>query len=290
MLATNMLKHGTHVGSVTITISKFHLLAVVLVSLVAAALAFGLHDFDVLYTAGTVARQGGNPYSVPMFVSPLSVLVYFIPISFLPEMLAFRLTIFISTMAYCLVLYRSSRGSLFTVLLALTTPLLLYNLFATNVDWMVVLASALNPLAGFWLAMLKPQIGGVLGVILLVAIFRRYGWRIAALFCAIQAAVYLASFALEQSASSLGNALSWTIYHGGNLSLFPWGPLLGLPFAFYAVRHSDRLAALASGPLVSPYVGPQSWVAILPWLAKHRWLLVLAWILSWLLILIVTRT
>lgn len=237
-------------------------------SLCAALLAFNTHDFDVLYSAATVVRQGGNPYAVPMFVSPLSVFVYFIPISLLPEMLAFRLTIFLSTLVYCVVIYRAARGNLPITILALASPLMLYNLFATNIDWLLALALLVNPIAGLFLALLKPQIGGALALVLLVLIGQRYGRRLAALCIVIQAVIYAASFIWHAQAASLESALSWTVNHAGNMSVFPFGAVIGLPLLVFALRRRDPLMALAAMPFLSPYVGPQSWIAVLPLAAR----------------------
>lgn len=255
-------------------------LVILALALCAAALAFNDYDFHNLYAAGLAARTGANPYNVTEFISPLSVLIYFTPVSLLPYALAFRLTAFISAAAYILVFYRAARGSLLVTFLIGVSPLLLYNVFAINIDWMPLLAAMVNPVAGFFFALTKPQTGSVLAVILWWIVLRRYGWQVAALLIIAQAAIFAASILLYSGAAT-GAFLKSSINHPGNLSLFPWGLLLGLPLAWYALRRRDRFAGLAAAPLLSPYVGPQSWIAVLPLAARRWWIILLLDVLAW---------
>jgi hypothetical protein len=213
------------------------------------------------------------------FCNPISALFYFVPISLLPEPVAFRVTIFISTLIYCLALYQFSRRHLVSTLLALLSPLLLYNVFYTSVEWLCVLGALVNPLPGFLLAWVKPQVGVILAVMLLLLISRRYGWKLAAVMCLVQALIFGLSFAW---------GLSWAIAVPiwGNYSLFPYGLLVGIPLAVYALRRADRASALACGPFLSPYIAIQSWVAILPLAVRRRWASATLMIASWLLVLI----
>lgn len=242
-------------------------------------LAFQDNDFRIFYAAGLAARSGISPYTIPGFYNPISALVYFIPISLLPEPAAFRVTIFISTLIYCVALYHFSRRNPINTVLALLSPLLLYNVFYTNVEWLCVLGALVNPLAGFLLALIKPQVGIVLALVLLVVIFRRYGWKVAAVICLAQALILGVSFAL---------GLSWGIAVPvwGNYSLFPWGLLLAVPLAVYALLKVDRAIALACSPLLSPYVAIQSWVVLLPLAVRRRRVIGMLMIIGWLLIMV----
>ena len=277
--------HFASVNSFLQVVSRKKLLLAVLAVIVsgcAALLAFQDNDFWVFYNAGLAARSGISPYTVHGFYNPISTLLYFGPISWLPEPTAFRLTIFISTLIYCAAFYRFSQRKVINVVLGLLSPLFLYNVFYTNVEWMSVLAAMVNPLAGFLLAMTKPQVGGVLAAVLLIVIFKRYGLKIALFMGIVQALILVGSFAL---------GLSWGIAVPvwGNYSLFPWGLLLGIPLAIFALCKRDYAAALAASPFFSPYVAIQSWVAILPIILRRRWLIAIAVPVLWLLVA-ATRT
>jgi len=248
----------------------------------AALLAFQDNDFLTFYNAGLAARLGMNPYTGHGPFFPVSALFYFSVISLLPEPIAFRVTIFISTLVYCAALYRFSGHDLINTAIGLASPILLYNVFYTNIEWMIFLATMVNPLIGFLLAMTKPQIGGVLAVVLLIVIYRRYGFKVAFGMCIVQLLILLGSFAW---------GLTWGIAVPvwGNFDLFPWGLLLGIPLACFALLKSDYAAALAASPLLSPYVTPQSWVAILPITVNRRWLVILTVVAMWLLVALVVR-
>lgn len=261
------------------TIDRRLLLAVIGFSLCSMLLAFQDNDFKIFYAAGVAARSGVSPYTIPGFYNPVSVLVYFVPISLLPEPAAFRITIFISALVYCVVLYHFSHRQLISTSLALLSPLLLYNIFYTNVEWLCLLGTIVNPLAGFLLAWFKPQVGIILSIVLLLVIFRRNGWQVAVLMCLAQALILGISFAL---------GLSWGIAVPvwGNYSLFPWGLLLAVPLAVFALIKTDRASALACGPFLSPYVAIQSWVALLPLVVRRRWTISMLTIAGWVLVVI----
>jgi hypothetical protein len=254
----------------------------VIISGCAALLAFQDNDFLTFYNAGLAARLGMNPYTGHGPFFPASALFYFSVISLLPEPIAFRVTIFISTLVYCAVLYQFSGHNLINTAIGLASPILLYNVFYTNIEWIVFLATIVNPLIGFLLAMTKPQIGGVLAVVLLIVIYRRYGFKVAVGMCIVQLLILLGSFAW---------GLTWGIAVPvwGNFNLFPWGLLLGIPLAGFAIFKCDYAAALAASPLLSPYVTPQSWVAVLPLLVRRRWVVAITVVAMWLLVALAVR-
>jgi hypothetical protein len=256
---------------------------VVIVSGSAALLAFSNADFNVYYDAALALRAGRNPYTdVPHFNSPVSVLLYFIPVSFLPAMFAFRLTVFLSVMTYCVVIFRLSGRRLGNTCVALLSSLFLYNAFYNNVDWLAMLGSIVRPELGFWLAMTKPQIGIVVAAQAALAIGAKFSWWVTLLFILAQAGIYAISF---------GMGMAWSEMMGrwGNFSLFPLSLIVGIPLAVAALTKRKPGYGLAAGPLLSPYVGPQSWIATLPALAERWWLIVPATVISWILAMMLLR-
>ncbi len=256
---------------------------VVIISASAALLAFSNTDFNVYYDAALSLRAGRNPYTdVPHFNSPVSVLLYFIPISYLPAVFAFRLTVFLSVMTYCVVIFRLSGRRLGNTGVALLSSFFLYNAFYNNVDWFPMLGSIVRPELGFWLAMTKPQIGIVIAAQAALAIGSRLSWWVTLLFILAQVGIYAISFAM-------GMAWSEMIGLWGNFSLFPLSLIVGIPLALAALKKRKPGYGLAAGPLLSPYVGPQSWIALLPALAERWWLVVPATLISWILALSLLR-
>jgi hypothetical protein len=258
-------------------------LLVIAVSGCAAALAFSSADFDVYYDAALSLRAGRNPYEdVTNFNSPLSVLLYFLPMSFLPRPLAFRLTIFLSVAVYCAAIYKMSGRNLINTLIALLSPLFLYHVFYNNVDWLPMLGAIVRPEWAFWLAMTKPQIGIIIAAVACLTIRERQGWRRVAVLVAAQAAIYAVSF-------SMGMAWGWMLNRWGNFSVFPFGLVAGIPLAGAALIKRKSNCGLAAAPLMSPYVGPQSWIAVLPVLAERRWAIMAAAAVTWGLVLLLLR-
>ena len=266
------------------TPSRFLLaILVVVVSASAALLAFSNADFNVYYDAALSLRAGRNPYTdIPNFNSPLSLMLYFIPVSLLPSMFAFRLTVFLSVMTYCIVIFRLSGRRLINTFVALLSSVFFYNAFYNNVDWLPMLGSIIRPELGFWLAMTKPQIGIVVAALAALAIRSKFGLRIMLSFLLAQVGIYALSFAM-------GMEWGWMIGRWGNFSLFPVSLIVGIPLTIVAVKNRKLGYGLAAAPLLSPYVGPQSWIAVLPALAERYWLIIPATLISWVLIMILLR-
>jgi hypothetical protein len=231
------------------------------------------YDFHVFYQAATALRNGQNPYTFD-FHNPIYTLIVFLPISLLPERTAMVVNAAITVGASWLVFQRLSRSPL-TASLALCSQPVFMMLLTGNVDWLPLLAGVLPPVIGVWFALVKPQVGLVLAVVLWWQVCRQNKRRGVWLLVALSSALAL-SLALGMRWQSM-IAIQW------NLSLFPWGLPFGLWLAWRAWRQkNDRAVALAAAPFLSPYVAIQSWAAALPWLTRWRWLLLAGVVVSWL--------
>lgn len=230
-------------------------------------------DFDIFYRAALVFRAGGSPYIITGFYSPLYLLIYYLPFTLLPEMLADRLNVLIATLAIWFVLWHYSKHNVLITTLCMFSGCIAVSIHDANNDWMVFISSILNPLVGLWLALTKPQIGFVLVALLLV--LRHDRWMLLSL--GMISVLYALSFAAGMSFGKTVD-LTW------NRAVFPMMVPFGLLIAYRALRERAADAALLAAPLMAPYVGSQSWFVILPWLMHWPLLLPVAIAVSWLII------
>ena len=230
-----------------------------LTGFIAAYLVFQGNDVRVLTSAARALLNGTSLYHVDQFVSPFPAALLFIPFSPLPDALALRAVAFISVTLYVYVIQREARHWWIAVVL-MCTPIFLYDLYAANVDWAVFAALLVPPPFAFLLAMVKPQIGLGVALIALLAVWHK-NKPLAIGLLVLEAGIFAVSFAA---------GMDWTKQLHGfrNFSAFPFGVVLGLPLIVLSLKRRDSVMALAAMPFLSPYVGPQSWIAVLPLLAR----------------------
>lgn len=216
------------------------------------------NNFDVSLWLGAArdVLHGVNPYHVDNLINPIIVPLLFVPFAPLPDALVARLLACASGVIAVTILRREARHR-WVIFALLISPIFLYSIFFVNLDWLVALALLVSPVPAFFLAMLKPQIGiAVAGLALL-----RMSKPLAVLCLTVEVLIYAASYAL---------GMRWSIvYAGNNFSLFPYGLIVGLPLMLIALRRRDAVIAFAAMPFCAPYVGLQSWIAVLPLLARY---------------------
>lgn len=249
-------------------------------ALAVALTARNLGDFTIFYTAARAVCAGVNPYTVPGFYSPLWVLCYFIPLSWLPLAIAFRLNALVSLGATGYAFWRITRGDVLKFWLLLAAPFALFTAWYGNLEWAPLLAAVVPPLAGFWLAAAKPQMGLILAGVLLFEMVRARRLLAASLTLSLLIVLTGLSFALGMRWEAMPDS-AW------NISAYPWGVPLGIGLAVASAVRVDRLAGLAATPLLSPYLGsPASWVGVLPLLSRRRGLLAIGVALAWGLLIV----
>lgn len=244
--------------------------------MIAALLAFQSNDFFLFRGAALLMTRGYSPYMYAGFFSPIVVLTYYLPFVYLPIEVGFRVTVFVGMLVYLTAIWRACHNWP-AFLLAIISPLLLFNAFYANLDWMVFLGVLLLPIApaaSCMLALTKPQIGIIVAALALLELWQGRRYKTIAAAVIFEAAVFGTSIAL-------GMKWNTPIANPWNVSMFPWGLLVGVPLAWYALRHRDRFAGLAAAPLLSPYVGPQSWIAVLPLAARHWWIIAAIDVAAW---------
>jgi hypothetical protein len=240
--------------------------------------AHNLGDFDYFYYAAQALTHGLNPYTVPGFYSPIYVLLYFAPLSLLPLPVAFQVNAVLSSLVFGWIYWRWAAARPWFWLGLMCLPFLVWSAWHGNIDWMPLLAGVVNPAAGLWLALAKPQMGFVLAVVLAHTLLKRGSWR--------QALTHISLLGLAY-ALSINWGLNWTGVPqlSWNFTVWPLGWVVGGMLLLRTWRRRSVSWALAAAPWLSPYLGsPGSWSG---WCAPitARWLAPV-FVVSWLLVLI----
>ncbi len=232
-------------------------------------------DFHDFYTAAKLITQGQSPYEWSRYYNPVWLAIGFVPLTLLPEPTAYRLYSMIFLVSYVLMARRFSRGKWHVFVLTLLAPFFLMQFYWGQVDWLLWAGLFLPIEIGLWFVLIKPQVGVILALLLVWQLFRRKGlWHTAWNLGLIGFALAL-SVAWGMHLPNMNELAKW------NVSIFPWGLPIGLSLAIYAFYKQDRSTALASGPLLAPYLSIPSWVATIPWAARRPWLLLILDVLFW---------
>lgn len=261
-------------GSVGLFASWRSLLVLAAVAVAIAATAIDMGDFSIFYKGGRALLAGQSPYTVPGFFSPLHFLLYAGPIALLPYNLAYHLNAFLSALVFLLIFWRLARGSIADLLIMCAAPWLLFVTWYGNNDWLVMLGLFVNPIAGVFLLMLKPQIGIFPALLLLLQLPRR-----------VAAGVVVALVLIFGASFAVGMRWGGAVASDWNTAFFPVTAVLAIPIVLYALRRRRSDVALSVAPALPPYVSPHSWCVMVIWLSRYRWSLLLFSSLSWFLLL-----
>jgi hypothetical protein len=256
-------------------LSRRHWLMVLLgVSVAVGATAQYSGDYSAFYRAGQALLAGTNPYDVRDYYNPLTVAVLMAPLSLLPFEIAYRIHAGIAFALYCIALWRLSGRMLFAMLL---TPFVWMTVYYGNIEYLVLLGAALPAVVGIWLVTVKPQIGLVVFVLMTFELWRIHRMRSLLVLIPFAAMVGL-SFALGMGRTPVERA--W------NISVWPWGLLPGALCMVWAIVKRDRKLGLVAAPLLSPYMTPYSWGAIMPGTMRGKLSAVALIVLGWIIVLI----
>lgn len=238
-------------------------------------------DFNIFYNAGRAVLRGVSPYSSAIsygFFNPLYVAIAFAPLALFPVEVADKIfagvTFFVCGIAFHLATRRDWR----LTLLLMLTPFPLMLAYLANLDELLILGAFISPLIGIWLVLIKPQLGIVVALLLLLQCYDKRSLNAMAWLMIPVTIAYIDSL-------SVGLWRVTPLQARWNVSLFPAGLIVGLPVAFYALKKRSRDAALFAGPFLTPYLGgPAGWILALPLLSRRWYLAVGAVVASWLVI------
>jgi len=250
-------------------------LVIPLAVFIATSLPAGVDFRFNFYPAGQAALAGQNMYLVNGFYTPPWIAVVLAPLALLPLQASWAVFTLLSLGAFLVTFHRMGLTRQQLVLLALS-PFVLFNLWHGNLDSFVLLGSVLSPAAGVWLLLLKPQLTWPLIALWLFRCRKNPKSR--------SSITFVVSFLIASAIAGVAafphlpdpQAMPW------NTSLWPISLPLGLILLVFAARYDDEKMALASAPLLSPYLAIHSWLlTTLPFLRRPLFLagfVALAWV------------
>jgi hypothetical protein len=188
------------------------------------------------------------------------------------------LLLLFSLIAY-LAVFRQAGLSRTLLILVMFSPQVLYSLNLGTVDALILAAPALPPVAGFLVAILKPQIG--IGY----ALFLIADWIRGKKYKELLAAVLLGAFGLVVSLQQ-GMPFSGRLIDAPwNTSLFPYSMLVGIPLLIAGLIKKEWRWTIMASPMLSPYLTFHSWAVLflhnksryLVAVFAFSWIIYLAW-------------
>lgn len=231
-------------------------------------------DYIAFYQAGRAILSGLNPYTAHVgYYNPLYVAAAYTPLSLLPFEVAYRVQAGLMLFVYVIALWRMVRRR-DLLFVALCGPFALMSALYGNLEAWVLLGITLPTPIGLWLVLSKPQIGLFAAAVMVANDARTRGWHKALLMTAPVTVVYAISIAFGMFQVTPAQA-EW------NVSLWPWGLLVGGPLAIYALRRRDAALGLLASALSAPYLAVISWGAIQPALSRRRLAAISATVIGW---------
>lgn len=226
-----------------------------------------LQSFTLAITAFI---NGDNPYHIFDFWNPVWVLFPLMPFYFAP----FGRYLMLAVSIVALMLVAKKMGARPISMVAfLLSPLVFDVLLWGNVEWLTLLGLAMNPLAGMWLLVLKPQM--MLAPIAFILFFalRERGWFSSARL------IILPVLALTVSFIAYGFWIVKLFDYSRNAafsaSLFPFTIPVGLGLFVLSLRRHDLRYALAATPMLFQYVSLTVWIVVpLSFVSSTRWTII----------------
>ena len=223
-------------------------------------------DFVTFYDAGRAVLHGVSPYTVHGYYSPIHVAILSAPLSIFPLGVAYKVYVAVSVASWLWIASKMTSDKV-TRLFLIFSPLVWLSMGCGNIEFLPLMALYTNPVIGAALALAKPQ----MGIILIALII----YRTKSLYpVLVVSGIMVVSYVLGMRVPDLTHE-TW------NLSIFPIGVPVAIALTVYAMKHKDSLSALASGVLMSTYVGPMSWVALAPLASPKRRAAFVFWAISW---------
>lgn len=201
--------------------------------------------------------SGQNPYANgACYYNAPWLLIPFIPLAFLSDIPS-TLVIWIVAVLSVVIVAQKLGASHLTIAVLLLSPALGYELFVTNLNWLIAIGLILPPQIGLFLLLSKPQLGIVVALFWLVESWRTDGIRKAIKLFTPVAIAFLVSLIIYGL---------WPLHAMGlqdahwNVSMFPESIGIGLLLTYHALKSRKIGFAILASPFFAPYVGFHSWV------------------------------
>jgi hypothetical protein len=158
--------------------------------------------------------------------------------------------------------------------LALFSMPTMWVLFMGNIDGLVLFGLLIMPV-GIPLVLMKPQVAAF-------ALLSRRSWFLAG---AIWLLISLLIWGFWPVKLLMVTTPEWKAEWVQDISIFPWGLLLGLPLLWYSRKDQDLL--MAAGSLLTPHLFPYHFIVLMPALARMKWTwMLITWLTSWAVVLV----
>ncbi len=208
------------------------------------------------YPAVRLLLDGQNPYAVPTLHNPFWVLFPLIPFALFGERIGSIAYLIFSIFTYAFVAYKLKARLLAWTAFLVSLPVL-YAMGMQNIDTFVLWGYILPPPIGLFLVLMKPQMGIGIAIYWAVVAWRQGGLKkVIVTFAPVSLALVL-SYLL--SGNWLGGGRESVLSSSWNASLWPWSIPLGIGLVYLATRYTNDKAAIASSPMLSPYLAAHSW-------------------------------
>lgn len=209
------------------------------------------YDFETFYVpAARVMLAGESPYQVDGFYNPFWVLIPVIPFALMPAPWGFALFASVNIFLYTFSMYRLGVRNL-PALVLLTVTLGMVIAMVGNIEGFFLLGMVLPQPLGLFFLMAKPQTGAAVAIVMAWIEYRQRGMvGLSRLFLPLLGGLLLSILLYGDWFTHAPAVLSvsW------NVSLWPWGLVIGLPLLGAALIRKDLRVALMSAPFLSPYV------------------------------------
>lgn len=258
-------------------------IVVIVIAMMADILPVGI-DWQNTYRPATLAfLQGQSPFSVEIYYAAPWAVIPLIPFALLPYKLGRAGAFVLGLFAFGYIAHKLEAGKL-TLTIFMLSAAVIGCLNNGNIEWMPLLGIVLPPQWGFILLAVKPQVGIGLGIYWAWTIWREKGFLQLARTLAPVSALMSLSFALygfwflrfEQT-------VAWSV---DNTSLGWYGMAIGWVALVRAIGKRDPSLAMASSPLLAPYVLQFTWSAMLVHLLKRPVELLGAVVILWVPVLL----
>lgn len=218
---------------------------------------------DSYRPAALLMLSGHSPFEIRSFYNAPWILIPLIPLALLPVRMGGATLVIINIL---IIFWLGKSFKVNPIMLAISFPAFFLILYG-QIDGLVLSGLLLPQWLGVVLLSTKPQIG------LWVIVFYFYEkilakeWRkVLTLFFPLVACFTISFLMYGQWMTS--DNMSTVINFGHNSSLWPTSMMFGIPLLLSGYRQQNIRYVMMATPLLSPYVGPHSWLIALlaiPW-------------------------